>query len=235
MRRSLEDFIDRTARAKTLQEVGAQLKSSLSDEGFDSFGFLHFRHGVPTGSTWDEFPRRFLAVYREQRWDRVDPHVRVAMRRHGAFEWRAAQPPVKLSSAQLDFYSELKARGMNSGAIVPLRGPNGEFTMCGTNSSSHEPLTPAKLGRVGAIAMQAWLRHADLTQKVSEPATRLSRREIECLTWLKDGKTNWEIGEILDISEKTVEFHVGNAMRKLKVDNRVAAVVAALRNGVIDL
>src|SRR5882762_2175336 len=47
----------------------------------------------------------------------------------------------------------------------------------------------------------------------------LTKQEIECLRWCKEGKTNWEIGAILRISEKTVEFHLGNAMRKLGAGN----------------
>jgi DNA-binding CsgD family transcriptional regulator len=57
----------------------------------------------------------------------------------------------------------------------------------------------------------------------------LTRKEIECLTWCKEGKTNWEIGELV-ISEKTVEFHLRNATRKLGATNRITAVVAGNQN-----
>ncbi|WP_081629177.1 helix-turn-helix transcriptional regulator [Methylopila sp. M107] len=63
----------------------------------------------------------------------------------------------------------------------------------------------------------------------------LSRREIECLKWMRDGKTNWEIGHILGISENTVQFHTRNLMRKLGVNSRLAAVINALKLGAIDL
>jgi DNA-binding CsgD family transcriptional regulator len=63
----------------------------------------------------------------------------------------------------------------------------------------------------------------------------LTRQEIECLRWCKEGKTNWEIGAILRISEKTVEFHLGNAMKKLGAGNRITAVVRALKLGLIAL
>ena len=53
----------------------------------------------------------------------------------------------------------------------------------------------------------------------------LTSQELECMRWCKEGKTNWEIGEILAISEKTVKFHLTNAMRKLGAANRIAAVV----------
>jgi DNA-binding CsgD family transcriptional regulator len=63
----------------------------------------------------------------------------------------------------------------------------------------------------------------------------LTRQELECLRWCKEGKTNWEIGEILAISEKTAEFHLSNAMRKLGASNRITAVVMGIKRGMISL
>ncbi|MCK1384563.1 helix-turn-helix transcriptional regulator [Bradyrhizobium sp. 21] len=63
----------------------------------------------------------------------------------------------------------------------------------------------------------------------------LTSQELECMRWCKEGKTNWEIGEILAISEKTVEFHLTNAMRKLGAANRISAVVQGIKEGLIPL
>ncbi|MCK1351521.1 MULTISPECIES: helix-turn-helix transcriptional regulator [unclassified Bradyrhizobium] len=63
----------------------------------------------------------------------------------------------------------------------------------------------------------------------------LTAKETECLQWCKEGKTNWEIGEILAVSEKTVEFHLGNAMRKLGAGNRISAVIVGIKRGLIQL
>jgi transcriptional regulator EpsA len=57
-----------------------------------------------------------------------------------------------------------------------------------------------------------------------EAVTLLSKREIQVLHWVKNGKTNQEIGQILDISPPTVKNHVQNIMRKLNVTNRAQAV-----------
>lgn len=63
----------------------------------------------------------------------------------------------------------------------------------------------------------------------------LTAKERQCLQWCKEGKTNWEIGEIMAISEKTVEFHLGNVMRKLGAANRITAVVMGIKHGCIQL
>ena len=56
----------------------------------------------------------------------------------------------------------------------------------------------------------------------------LTLREAEALHWLKQGKTNWEIGMVLHITEKTVGKHFEHIFAKLGVENRTAAVRLAL-------
>jgi len=63
--------------------------------------------------------------------------------------------------------------------------------------------------------------------------TPLTGRELECLEWVSHGKTSWEIGNILDLSERTVNFHLLNACRKLEVYGRQHAVAKAFRLGVL--
>ncbi len=62
----------------------------------------------------------------------------------------------------------------------------------------------------------------------------LSDREKEVLDWLKQGKSSWEISVILGISERTVNFHVSNIMRKLGATNRAQSIAVAARLGLVD-
>ncbi len=61
--------------------------------------------------------------------------------------------------------------------------------------------------------------------------TPLSGREQQCLMWVSHGKTSWEISVILGLSERTVNFHLLNACRKLNVYGRQAGVAKAMRLG----
>lgn len=61
----------------------------------------------------------------------------------------------------------------------------------------------------------------------------LSERETEVLSWAMAGKTNWEISVILNISERTVKFHIQNVMVKLEASSRAHAVAIALGQGLI--
>jgi DNA-binding CsgD family transcriptional regulator len=62
----------------------------------------------------------------------------------------------------------------------------------------------------------------------------LTPRELEVLRWTMDGKTAWEVGAVLGISERTAVLHINNAMHKLKCVNKHQAVLKALRLGLID-
>ncbi|WP_199763242.1 helix-turn-helix domain-containing protein, partial [Bradyrhizobium guangdongense] len=44
--------------------------------------------------------------------------------------------------------------------------------------------------------------------------------ERQCLRWVEEGKSSWEIGVILNVSLNTVNFHLKNAMRKLETSTR---------------
>lgn len=56
----------------------------------------------------------------------------------------------------------------------------------------------------------------------------LTRREVEVLRWVTDGKTNTEIGQILGMSPRTVQKHLQHIFEKLGVSTRTAAVVRVL-------
>jgi DNA-binding NarL/FixJ family response regulator len=62
---------------------------------------------------------------------------------------------------------------------------------------------------------------------------RLTEREVQVLTWVARGKSSADIATILEISERTVNFHLDNAMRKAGVATRVQAAVKCVMLGLI--
>ncbi len=118
--------------------------------------------------------------------------------------------------------------GARARTITPVRGA----------SSQGEPIAsrmPAE-GAVGdgtpepssdSAGIAAAFAPEDRTKK--KQAFGLSRREIEVLALIAEGRTNREIGERLFISQKTVGVHVGNILAKLGASGRVEAAMVAIR------
>ncbi|MFI5259032.1 MAG: LuxR C-terminal-related transcriptional regulator [Candidatus Limnocylindrales bacterium] len=78
---------------------------------------------------------------------------------------------------------------------------------------------------------------ADFVSPSSGPAPHdfgLSKRELEVLALIAEGRTNPEIGRRLFITRKTVAVHVSNILTKLGVSGRVEAAAAAIRLGITD-
>lgn len=63
---------------------------------------------------------------------------------------------------------------------------------------------------------------------------RLTAREVECIGRAAQGRTTAETAAELKIAERTVEFHLANAVRKLGAPNKLRAVVIALQQSLID-
>lgn len=67
---------------------------------------------------------------------------------------------------------------------------------------------------------QAAYKILEYSPKWLEKKPTLSTREKECLYWVSEGKTSWEIALILGISERTVNFHLAQLHHKLGARNR---------------
>ncbi|MBX7144144.1 MAG: response regulator transcription factor [Oligoflexia bacterium] len=68
---------------------------------------------------------------------------------------------------------------------------------------------------------------------LDNPLSVLTKRELEILTHLADGKPNREIGKFLHISTRTVDTHRSNILKKLKVKTNAELVKIAISNGLI--
>lgn len=62
---------------------------------------------------------------------------------------------------------------------------------------------------------------------------KLTRRQSEVLGWAAQGKTDWEIAAILNVSEHTVDKYMRQIKESLNAVNRTTAIVIAMRHGLI--
>ncbi|UMZ74352.1 response regulator [Natranaerofaba carboxydovora] len=75
------------------------------------------------------------------------------------------------------------------------------------------------------------LKTKDVKNRIS---SKLSPKEVEILQMISVGKANKEIGEALDISDKTVRNYVSSILRKLNVSNRTEAASYWVRSRSLD-
>lgn len=128
--------------------------------------------------------------------------------------------------------------GYKTGIAVKLHLPGEKMFMLGIDRE--EALPAAGDGLMHLVAgLQLLASHAMVAadRLLSLSATsgsfpRLTKRELDVLGWTAQGKTAWEVSVILSMSEKTVNFHLGNAMRKLEVSSKHQAVLKCVAAGI---
>ncbi len=128
--------------------------------------------------------------------------------------------------------------GLKSGITMPVHSPRGEMGVLSltVNQSikSSKDITQNALPYVQIFAgyLHEAVRRVFALVEDSE-APKLTSREQECLRWVADGKTSWEIAHMLNVTERTVNFHLNNVLSKLDVCSRQHAVGKAAFQGLI--
>lgn len=93
-------------------------------------------------------------------------------------------------------------------------------------------LTMPEINELSMLSIQAFDVFDRLRRTVGN-ITVLSARELEVVRWTAQGKTSLEIGQILSLSDHTVNAYMTNAIRKLDCVNRTQLVAKAIRMKII--
>ena len=144
-----------------------------------------------------------------------------------------------LRHAAGEIWEEQARFGFCAGMAMALHLPDRHHFVLGVDRDQDLPAHPIERQRLLSDLQLLTVYAVDAAMRVLVPERlqperpRLTPREVEVLRWTMDGKTAWEVGKILSISERTAVLHISNAMRKLDCNNKHQAVLKALRLGLI--
>lgn len=167
----------------------------------------------------------------------VDP-VFAHCRRHAApLLWDADECPEERDLHCPVFFRDAADFGLRHGINVPVHGLGCQWGVVAV-ASTRAATRGMDLRRLGAIQLFAAYVHETghrLANEIEGEHVHLTERERECLRWTAGGKTGWEIGKMLGISERTVVFHLENAARKFGVFGRRQAAARAIAMQMISI
>ena len=184
----------------------------------------------------DNTPEAYREAFEKPENWRRDPVTQHCKRRSVPIIWNQT---TYVQDGQGERWEEQARFGYKNGICLALHMPEGRHFMLGVDRDQPIPPDPAELTRLVAD-LQLFAVHAHeaalriLLPSAPEVGTpSLTPRELEALRWTMEGKTAWEVGALLGISERTAVLHVNNAMHKLGCVNKHQAVLKALRLGLI--
>lgn len=167
----------------------------------------------------------------------VDAAVALAASEDFGYDWQSSDSPmVAWQTISRGAYGDLGrwrllalGHGLQSVVRVEFALPRGRAFECFlfTPQAMHERAEAAALVW---STLNIWPK---IKRVIAEVTCPLSRREKECLACAFDGLTASETSKTLQCSERTVTYHLANAMRKLQVGNKVQAIERACWYGVV--
>ncbi|MGH2343021.1 response regulator [Segnochrobactraceae bacterium EtOH-i3] len=97
-----------------------------------------------------------------------------------------------------------------------------------------DPALAVTVGLVGPLGQGQLLLHltqeaAALDDTTLRDRLNISDREAQVLTWIAQGKSNRDIGDILGLSPRTINKHLERIFKKIGVENRTSAALVALK------
>ena len=142
-----------------------------------------------------------------------------------------------VSGGQGELWEHQAHFGYQTGIALALHMPGGRHFFMGVDRDKALPEKPRTMARIVAdlqlFAVYAQDAAFRLFDPQEEPVPNLTARELEALRWTLDSKTAWAVGMIMNISERTVVFHLQNAMRKLDCTDKMQAALKASRLGLL--
>lgn len=207
--------------------------------GFSQAIFISFKKqnnklGKPTSEIINiNYPKEWVSSYMEKRLWEIDPLIKRGITKscfqfwHDTFSTNPPPNELKNLSSKFGFLDGLACstvnKPFNDASLIIIADKN---------------IKDGKRSRIILEALMPYLHiaHESIIRNKSHINYNggLSLRECEILNWLRNGKTSWEISVILEITERTVNFHVSNIKRKLNAINRQQAVAAGIDLGIIN-
>lgn len=207
------------------------------------FGFRYFSYVVPdlsrsgddnhsSGMLLTSYPADWYNRYRRRSYQAEDPVIVEGRRELLPFTWGDEAYLRSICPSARRLFFEAREFDIGSGLTIPVHGPSGQsalFSVAGPEPGRR--LADVANADVVTLLAVAQCLHANVVQRASRrsagPTVRLSEQERICLLWTTQGKTAWEIAQIIGRSKATVDFHIRRATAKLTAANKVHAAFKA--------
>jgi DNA-binding CsgD family transcriptional regulator len=227
-------FIERLPQCGSSQDVGSAFSDFVRPYGFMAAACGESRE-IPEGRSWEFFfntwPSEWLLQYQRNDYVRHDLVPSTARISAQPFTWHEALAGRTPTEKQREHYDWALGLGIVDVFAVPMHYPGGDFGLC-VSIADHrvEDVFERSALQMASLFAHQRCRVLGGQSEASSAATLLTPREVDCLRWVLKGKSDTDIGKILNISHTTVHFHIERVKKKLGVKTRTqaAAIVVSL-------
>lgn len=102
------------------------------------------------------------------------------------------------------------------------------FKLATPTQALHHDFAALLLPHLHLALCRSWAAKEEAERRLADDAWALTTRQLEILNWVQQGKTNFEIAAILEVSPLTVKNHLQKLFKRLDVHNRTQAVAKVM-------
>lgn len=182
----------------------------------------------------NNYPKEWNLQYEQKRYSQIDPVIAHCNHSMMPLVWNEA---VYRDTPAL--WQALQQHGLQHGWTQAFHDEESGLCSMISLARNHCPISSLELYEHFGYMFYATSHLSELfaralpAQAIKPRQPHLSPRELEVLQLSANGKTAYEISKILSLSERTINYHVQNVIEKLNVCNKISAVIAAARAGII--
>lgn len=234
MDNELADFITKLHRCRSQLQASQLFRDALNRLGASCFVYVNLSRRFEQPVYETTYPIDWIQYYDEHGYVRQDLVVLKARRNLLPFHWNDQGQRKVMSPAQRQIFAEAAEWGIRDGLAIPIHGVGTDFSMVSIATDA-ENIRELGQSAVSLLQVMALNYHAAIDHMATRdiPQITLTGRETEVLVWSAQGKSSWDISQILSISEHTVVYHIEKAKAKLGASTRQYAVVKAILYGLI--
>ncbi len=232
-------FIRDLDRARNVHDVAAKVLAHLSRFGVEYM----VASTIPMAESnrrqqlshvlLNKWPPEWANRYASRRYVAYDATIQRLTKSPEPFSWSELDPLVRNDPKARRVLDEAAEFNLKEGFALSLQTLDKQIVLF-LAGGRHFEMNPDTQGVLTLVANYAVGRAIMLKQEsTSAGPIVLSPREREALQWAAEGKNDWEIGEIMKISEHGADKHLRSARAKLGAINRAQAVAEAIRRGLI--
>ncbi len=242
MNQKLETLRTDLAKGKGITAIESALIRFASGLGYSSCQLAWLRQPssapgvIERPSLIGNIPAEWVERYWQHRYYDDDCIARTCLQSVLPVVW-TCNPVDLLTKRQHRIAREAARFGLAYGVAIAVRGPRSLLTVL--TVARYREIAPEDISltldtlSLSAIDLSAAVIDQIQPERVMDAASVLKPTECSCILWAARGKSTIEIGELLGMPERTVYFHIGNAMDKLGVSTRIQAVAEAIKAGLI--
>jgi LuxR family quorum-sensing system transcriptional regulator SolR len=221
---------------KTPEQLFQRFAAAARQLGFDYCAYgtrLPLPVTKPRVVTFNNYPLEWRRIYVERDYISIDPTVQLGARSSMTMIWSD-----QLFASVPQMWKEAQSFGLRYGWCRSSFDSNGVGGLL-TLARSAEPILEQELREKSM--MMDWLTHTAhqamskclMHRLIPECMAKLSTQELTVLRWTGEGYCSREIAQLMNIAERTVNFHATNATAKLNASNKTAAVMRAAVLGLL--